>query len=112
MFKKIFLELLRQTPKVRNVLNSRRFKGSTGLQGREGGKMNLLPDVHRAEANYPHKLKELKKMQSGLFLLNAQEVQTVKDIFKITDLEKRGSRNLGNTGITFYITDNKYYIKK
>jgi hypothetical protein len=51
-------------------------------------------------------------MQSGLFLLNDQEVQTVKNLFKITDLEERRSRNLGNTGITFYITDNKYYIKK
>lgn len=118
MFKKIFLELLRQPPKVRNVLNSRRFKSSTGLQGREGGKMNLLPDVHRAEANYPHKLKQLKKMQSGLFLLNPQEVETIKDIFKITDLEKHGSRYLGNTGILFFIkpgfsgTANKYYIKK
>ena len=51
-------------------------------------------------------------MQSGVFLLNDQEVQTVKQLFKITDLEQRGSRNLGNTGITFYIADNSYYIKK
>ena len=51
-------------------------------------------------------------MQSGLFLLTDEEVQTVKDLFGIADLEERGSRNLGNTGITFYITDNKYYIKK
>ena len=112
MFKKIFLELLRQPYKTKNVLNSRRFKGSTGLQGRAGGKMNLLPDVHRAEANYPHKLKQLKKMESGMFLLNDKEVQIIKELFKITDLEKRGSRNLGNTGITFYIADNNYYIKK
>jgi hypothetical protein len=82
------------------------------LQGRKGGKMNILPDVHRAEANYPRKLKQLKSMQSGLFLLNDQEVQSVKQLFNITDLEKKGSRNLGNTGITFYIADNKYYIKK
>jgi hypothetical protein len=97
---------------LKNVLGSRRFKGSTGLQGRKGGKMNILPDVHRAEANYPRKLKQLKSMQSGLFLLNDQEVQSVKQLFNITDLEKKGSRNLGNTGITFYIADNKYYIKK
>ena len=112
MFKKIFLELLRQPPKLRNVLGSRRFKGSTGLQGRKGGKMNILPDVHRADSNYPRKLKQLKNMQSGLFLLNDQEVQSVKKLFNITDLEQKGSRNLGNTGITFYIADNKYYIKK
>ena len=56
MFKEIFLELLRQPRRTRNVLNSRRFKGSTGLQGREGGKMNLLPDVHRAARMYPEKL--------------------------------------------------------
>ena len=112
MFKKIFLELLRQPPKLRNVLGSRRFKASTGLQGRKGGKMNILPDVHRADANYPHKLKQLKKMESGLFLLNDQEVQTVKEIFSISDLEEKGSRKLGNTGITFYIADNNYYIKK
>jgi len=112
MLKRIFLELLRQPRRTRNVLNSRRFKGSTGLQGREGGKMNLLPDVHRADPMYPEKLKQLKKMQTGLFLLNDQEVQTVKQLFKITDLEERGSRNLGNTGITFYIADNNYYIKK
>ena len=112
MLKRIFLELLRQPRRTRNVLNSRRFKGSTGLQGREGGKMNLLPDVHRADPTYPEKLKTLKNMETGQFLLNDQEVQTVKDLFKITDLEKTGSRNLGNTGITFYFTDNKYYIKK
>ena len=40
------------------------------------------------------------------------EVQTIKNLFKITDLEQRGSRKLGNTGITMYIADNKYYIKK
>ena len=112
MFKEIFLELLRQPRRTRNVLGSRRFKGSTGLQGRKGGKMNILPDVHRADPMYPEKLKTLKNMQSGLFLLNDQEVQTVKEIFGISDLEERKSRNLGNTGITFYIADSKYYIKK
>ena len=45
-------------------------------------------------------------------LLNDQEAEEIKQLFKITDLEKTGSRNLGNTGITMYIADNQYYIKK
>jgi hypothetical protein len=115
MFKKIFLELLRQPRrtrvleliKTRNILGSRRFRGSTNAKDNK-----LLPAVHHADPNYPKKLKTLKNMESGLFLLSDQEVQTVKELFEITDLEERGSRNLGNTGITFYIADNKYYIKK
>ena len=107
MFKQIFLELLRQPRRTRNILGSRRFRGSTNAQDNK-----LLPAVHHANPDYPKKLETLKNMQSGLFLLNDQEVQTVKNLFKITDLEERRSRNLGNTGITFYITDNKYYIKK
>ena len=51
-------------------------------------------------------------MDSGSFLLNDQEVQQIKSLYKITDLEQRVSRNLGNTGITFFISDNNYYIKK
>lgn len=115
MFKKIFLELLRQPRrtivlelvKTRNILGSRRFRGSTNAKDNK-----LLPAVHHADPSYPKKLETLKNMQSGLFLLNDQEVQTVKELFKITDLEDRMSRNLGNTGITFYIADSKYYIKK
>ena len=115
MFKRIFLELLRRPRrtrvleliKTRNILGSRRFRGSTNAKDNK-----LLPAVHHADPNYPKKLKTLKNMESGLFLLNDQEVQTVKELFEITDLEERGSRNLGNTGITFYIADNKYYIKK
>ena len=40
------------------------------------------------------------------------DLYRIKDLFKINDLEEIGARNLGNTGITFYIADNKYYIKK
>jgi len=107
MFKKIFLELLRQPRRTRNILGSRRVRGSTNARDKK-----LLPAVHHPDPNYSKKLETLKNMQSGLFLLNDQEVQTVKELFKITDLEERQSRNLGNTGITFYIADNKYYIKK
>ena len=107
MFKKIFLELLRQPRRTRNILGSRRFRGSTNARDNK-----LLPAVHHADPNDSGKLEALKNMQSGVFLLNDQEVQAVKELFEITDLEERKSRNLGNTGITFYIADNKYYIKK
>ena len=90
MFKKIFLEVLKRPE---NLLASRKFKGSTGM-GRK--KQNLLPQMYKTDPNYPDKLKRLKGMDSGSFLLNDQRV----------------SRNLGNTGITFFINDNKYYIKK
>ena len=106
MFKKIFLEILKRPE---NLLASRKFKGSTGM-GRK--KQNLLPQMYKTDPNYPDKLKRLKGMDSGSFLLNDQEVQQIKSLYKITDLEQRVSRNLGNTGITFFINDNKYYIKK
>ena len=106
MFKKIFLEVLKRPE---NLLASRKFKGSTGM-GRK--RQNLLPQMYKAAPNYPDKLKRLKDMDSGSFLLNDQEVQQIKSLYKITDLEQRISRNLGNTGITFFINDNKYYIKK
>ena len=106
MFKKIFLEVLKRPE---NLLASRKFKGSTGM-GRK--RQNLLPQMYKADPTYPDKLKRLKDMDSGSFLLNDQEVQQIKSLYKITDLEQRISRNLGNTGITFFINDNKYYIKK
>ena len=86
-----------------------KLRGSTG-----SGRLhqNLLPASHRTKPNTCHKLNRLKDEENGVFLLTAQEVQGLKELYKITDLEERGSRNLGNTGITMYITDNKYYIKK
>ena len=85
-----------------------KLRGSTG-----SGRLhqNLLPASHRANTE-PNSLKSLKICQTGVRLLTAQEVQSIKELYKITDLEERGSRNLGNTGITMYIADNKYYIKK
>ena len=64
------------------------------------------------EAKELYSLKSLKACQTGVRLLSDQEAQQIKQLFKITDLEKIGSRNLGNTGIMMYIADNKYYIKK
>jgi hypothetical protein len=89
--------------------NLYKLRGSAG-----SGRLhqNLLPASHRANARYPHKLKSLKASKNGTYLLNDQEVQEIKQLFKITDLEENGSRNLGNTGITFYVANNQYYIKK
>ena len=106
MFTKIFLEVLKRH---KNILASRKFKGSTGMARKH---QNLLPQMYKTDPNYPDKLKRLKSMDSGSFLLNDQEVSTIKSLYKITDLEETLSRNLGNTGITFFINDNKYYIKK
>ena len=106
MFKKIFLEILNRP---QNLLASRKLKGSTGM-GRK--RQNLLPQMYKNDPNYPDKLKRLKSMDSGSFLLNDQEVQQIKNLYKITDLEKRNNRNLGNTGITLFINNNNYYIKK
>tara|TARA_R110002051_G_scaffold109214_2_gene181905 strand:+ start:700 stop:1011 length:312 start_codon:yes stop_codon:yes gene_type:complete len=89
--------------------NLYKLRGSAG-SGRL--RQNLLPASHRADATYPHKLKSLKASTNGTYLLNDQEVQEIKQLFKITDLEENGSRNLGNTGITFYVANNQYYIKK
>ena len=106
LFTRKFFEALRRPE---NLLATRKLRGSTGA-----GRLhqNLLQASHRADAKYPHKLKTLKNSETGVYLLNDQEVQIIKDLFKITDLEERGSRNLGNTGITMYIANNKYYIKK
>ena len=93
----------------RDVLNRRHMQGSTGAGRRQ---QNLLAKTNRADATYPNKLKDLKRRDCGVYLLNDTEVRQIKTIYKITDLEERQSRNLGNTGITFYIADNKYYIKK
>jgi len=106
MFKKLFIEALKRP---QNLLASRKFKGSTGM-GRK--RQNLLPQMYKTDPNYSDKLKRLKDMDSGSFLLNPQEVETIKDLYNITDLETRGSRNLGNTGITIFVNNNNYYIKK
>ena len=106
MFKKIFLEILKRPE---NLLASRKFKGSTGMNRK---RQNLLPQMYKTDPNYPDKLDRLKSMESGSFLLNDQEVEQIKSLYKITDLEQRVTRNLGNTGITMYIADNQYYIKK
>ena len=106
LFTRKFLEALKQPE---NLLSTRKMRGSTGA-GRM--RQNLLPDRWRTDAQYPRKLNSLKQAQTGTYLLNDQEVQAIKNLFKITDLEERGSRNLGNTGIMMYVVDNKYYIKK
>ena len=85
-----------------------KLRGSTG-SGRTH--QNLLPASSRAKPE-PNSLKSLKARQTGVRLLNDQEVQEIKQLFKITDLEETGSRNLGNTGITMYVANNQYYIKK
>ena len=102
LFTRKFLEAL-------GLPNLYKLRGSTG-----SGRLhqNLLPASHRADANYPQKLKALKASQAGTYLLNDQEIATIKQLFNITDLEEKGSRNLGNTGITMYLTNNQYYIKK
>ena len=108
LFTRKFLEALRGgAPK--DLLATRKMQGSTSVRRRT---QELVPDRWRSDPNYPHKLKTLKDTEKGVFLLTAQEVQSIKELFKIKDLEKRGSRNLGNTGITMYIADNRYYIKK
>jgi len=86
-----------------------KLRGSTG-SGRL--RQNLLPSSHRTNAKYPRKLTSLKAVQTGVRLLNDQEAQEIKQLFKITDLEVSGSKNLGNTGITMYIDNNRYFIKK
>jgi hypothetical protein len=106
MFKKLFLEALKRP---QNLLASRKFKGSTGM-GRK--RQNLLPQMYKTDPNYPDKLTRLKSMDSGSFLLTGSEVETIKSLYNITDLEQRITRNLGNTGITIFINDNNYYIKK
>ena len=47
MFKEIFLELLKQPRRTRNILGSRRFRGSTNAKDNK-----LLPDVHHADPTY------------------------------------------------------------
>ena len=111
MFKKLFLEILKRPEPSRNVLNRRHMQGSTGSTGRKH--MNLLAKSNKTDPNYPTKLKRLKSLDvGGPLLLTEPEVQKIKELYQITDLEKRGSRNLGNTGITMYITDNRYFLIK
>jgi len=102
LFTRKFLEAL-------GCKNLYKLRGSAG-SGRT--RQNLLPASHRADATSCRILDNLKKKKTGIFLLNDRDVQTIKDIYGITDLEEKGSRNLGNTGITLYIDNNQYYIKK
>jgi len=102
LFTRKFLEAL-------GCKNLYKLRGSTGSNRTH---QNLLPVSHRTDAKYPRKLENLKASQTGVRILNDQEVQEIKQLFKITDLEETGSRNLGNTGITMYIANNQYYLKK
>lgn len=109
MLKRLFLEYLRRPE--RNVLAKRHMQGSTGATGRTH--MNLLAKSNKTDPTYPNKLKRLKSLDcGGPLLLTEPEVQKIKELYNITDLEEKGSRTLGNTGILLYITDNKYFIKK
>jgi len=110
MFKKLFLEILKKPEGTRNVLNKRHMQGSTGSTGRKH--MNLLAKSNKTDPNYPPCLTQLKNKPAGMSLLTSKEAETIKNLFHITDLEQRGSRNLGNTGITMFVKDNNYYIKK
>ena len=104
LFTRKFFEALRRPA---NLLATRKLRGSTGAKNNR-----LLPAKDRADPTYPHKLKSLKNSERGVYLLNDQEVQIIKGLFNIKDLEEIGSRNLGNTGITMYIANNQYYLKK
>ncbi len=101
LFTRKFLEAL-------GCKNLYKLRGSTG-SGRKH--QNLLPASSRAKPE-PNSFKILKASQAGIHRLSVQDIQELKQLYGITDLEKEGSRNLGNTGITMYIDNNQYFIKK
>ena len=72
----------------------------------------IIDNFSNSFPNVIKKIEKITKKKVIYFNVDLKNTYKIKSIFKITDLEQRGNRNLGNTGITFFISDKNYYIKK
>ena len=86
-----------------------KLRTSTG-SGRK--RQNLKPEYDRVDPNYPQILTRLKSMDRGTFPIPRLTAQRILKIYKIADFDVSQSKNLGNTGITLYTKDGKYYLSK
>mgnify|MGYP003650720255 CR=1 FL=1 len=91
---------------------ARHMKGMTGISRSTG--QNLIPDIHRVDQNSNNKVDLLLNKQSGHFVLNGSDLDSIVNTFRVTDLSPMMSKQLGNTGITIYYDHSlhNYCIKK
>jgi hypothetical protein len=98
-----------KTTNLTNITKSRKLRGSTGA-GRD--RQNLLADYDRAKSDYPRVLQNFKSAKQGTKLIDSNSAAKIISLFNITDLDKFGSRKLGNTGITLSKRNNKFFLSK
>ena len=91
---------------------ARHMKGMTGINRSTG--QNLIPDIHKVDQDSNNKVDLLLGKHSGHFVLNGDDVKSIVNTFRVTDLSPMTSKRLGNTGITIYYNHNlhNYCIKK
>ena len=88
------------------------MKGMTGINRKTG--QNLIPDIHKADPEANFKVETLRKKDTGMFVLDCNDVNQILDDFHIRDLTPVDSRQLGTTGIMIFYNPSmkKYCIKK
>jgi len=91
---------------------ARHMKGMTGINRKTG--QNLIPKIHQVDPDSNTKVDLLLKKQSGMFVLDGNDVKGIIRTFRVSDLTPVEPKQLGNTGIAIYFDPNlqKYCIKK
>lgn len=85
--------------------------GRTGLDRKNA---QFVPDMHKSDMGTFSKLDNLKKGQSGRFVLSPSELKMVKDRFNISYILPGEIKKLGNTGIKVYLDPaiNRYIMER
>ena len=91
---------------------ARHMKGMTGLDRKTG--QNLIPDIHKVDPEANFKVETLRKKDTGMFVLDGDDLHQILDDFHISNLTPVESRQLGTTGISIFYNPSmkKYCIKK
>ena len=91
---------------------ARHMKGMTGIDRSTG--QNLIPDVYKVDPTANSKVEQLRKQQTGIIVLNGNDIKHIVSTYNITDLTPVEPKHLGKTGITIFYNPSmqKYCIKK
>ena len=94
------------TPRARHI------KGMTGINRSTG--QNLIPDIYKVDPNANSKIEQLRKVQTGMAVLNGGDIKHIINTYNVTDLTPTKPKQLGRTGITIFYNPNlqTYCIKK
>jgi hypothetical protein len=112
--KKLFKTLTKKTFFKMTPGTKKRHQHPVGRTGMDRKNAQFVPDVHKADMGTFSKLDNLRKGQTGKFVLSPSELKMVKDRFNISHIMPGEVKKLGNTGIRVYLDTavNRYIMER